>query len=83
MKNFDLSPLEKDLAGFDFNNLHAQVQVAKTNVSNAKTAADVKQQICIIWSKIKPYLPIIEAIPFAGKFVKIFADLMNTICAGE
>lgn len=80
MSNTALSATEKEMANYDFNALHTEAEAAKAKIATAKTAADVKAEICKIWAKIKPYVTVIEKLPFVGKFFTILADILNTLC---
>lgn len=76
----EMTQAEKDLAGFDFQSLNMQVETAKANIARAETVADIKAEICNVWSKVKPYFKYLEVIPFVGKFASLLADLLNTLC---
>jgi hypothetical protein len=82
MSNFQLTDLEKEMTSFDFNQLNSDVQAAKAKIAKTETAADIKAQICSIWSKIRKYVVTLEVIPVVGKFITIFADLLDTLCKG-
>ncbi len=79
--NKNLSAIENEMVNFDFDSLHAHASTAKAGIATAASAADVKTQICAIWSKIGKYVKLAENIPVVGKFIKILADLLDTICA--
>ncbi len=40
----------------------------------------LRERICSIWSKIRPFLAILEKLPLVGKYVRMLATLMNAIC---
>ncbi len=75
-----LSPIEKEIANFDFAALEAKKDAAKANIKSAASASDVIAEICKIWKSIKPYVKILEAVPFVGKFITILAELLDTLC---
>lgn len=81
MKNIELSPIEKEMANFDFSTLNMHVQETKSLIAKAKSVSEVTSQICDVWSKIRKYVKLAENIPFIGKFIKILADLLDSICA--
>jgi hypothetical protein len=81
MNKTEFSAIEKEMANFNFDDLHAHTVTAKANIATAASAADVKSQICNIWSKIGKYVKLAENIPVVGKFIKILADLLDTLCA--
>ncbi len=41
---------------------------------------DVRDKICSIWSKIKPFIAILEKLPIVGKYVSLLAKLLDAIC---
>ncbi|MDB5017442.1 MAG: hypothetical protein JWQ84_2274 [Mucilaginibacter sp.] len=75
-----LSSTENEIANFDFAQLNAQAQTAKANIANAKSVADIKTEICNVWSKVSKYVKPLEIIPIVGKFITILADLLDSIC---
>jgi hypothetical protein len=79
--NFELDAVEKKLTGYDYKALHSATEAAIANIKTAKTPADIKTEICKIWSMIKPFAPIIEKIPFVGKIFKALEILLDAICA--
>ncbi len=80
MSNTGLSALEKEMAEFDFEALNKKVSAMHVNLAAAKSAADVKNEICAIWSKIRKFVIAGEVIPFIGKYLKILAQLLDSIC---
>jgi len=81
MNKIELSAIEKEMANYNFNELQTHVAAANAKIASAKNATDVKQEICKIWNKIKPYIKLLEAVPIVGKFVTILAQLLDAICA--
>ena len=81
MEKIQLSALEKEMANFNFDELATHSENAKEIIANAQTASDVKSQICLVWSKISKFVKPLELLPIVGKFVKILADLLDTLCA--
>jgi hypothetical protein len=81
MSTLQLSDNEKQLATYDFAKLSAQADAAKAKIATATTAADLKTEICSIWSKIKPFVGILEKLPFVGKFITILAEILDAVCA--
>lgn len=81
MKNIEFSALEKEAANFDFKTfLEADASVARNNIAAAESVADVKEQICKVWRKIRKFVKMAEVVPIVGKFITILADLLDTIC---
>jgi tRNA A37 threonylcarbamoyltransferase TsaD len=80
MSKLEFTAIEKEMANFDFSGLETQLQKAKTNMTAAKSPADVKTEICQVWSKIRKYVVLAENIPIVGKFIKILADLLDSLC---
>ncbi|MGZ3810336.1 MAG: hypothetical protein ACXVJN_01315, partial [Mucilaginibacter sp.] len=60
--------------------VNAHKEKAKANIASARDIADVKAEICSVWSKIRQYVIWAENIPVAGKFITILADLLDSIC---
>jgi hypothetical protein len=81
MSNIQLSAIEKEMANFNFDELNAHKESAKANIKTAASIADVKTEICQVWSKIRKYVVLAEAIPVVGKFITILAELLDSICA--
>jgi hypothetical protein len=81
MKNSGLSPIEMDMPNFNFEELQDHSTTARLNIASAKSADDVKTQICNIWSKIGKYVKLAEAVPVIGKFIKILAELLDSVCS--
>jgi len=81
MKNVELSAIEKEMANFDFSELQTHTEKAKANIVAAKSVADVKTEICNVWSKIGKYVKMAEVIPIVGKFITVLANLLDSICA--
>lgn len=42
---------------------------------------DIKAKICSVWSKIKPFIGLLEKIPLVGRYVTILASLLDALCA--
>jgi hypothetical protein len=80
MKTIEFSPLEKEMANFNFDELKAGNATAKANIAKAQDIGDIKTEICNVWSKIRKYVIWAENIPIAGKFITILADLLDSIC---
>ncbi len=83
MKNLEFSTIEKEMANFNFDQLKTAAVTAKANIAGASSAADIKTEICNIWSKIKKYVKLLEVVPIVGKFVTILADLLDSFCGNE
>lgn len=80
MNKIELSAVEKEMANFNFDELYAHTQKAKANISSAKSVADVKDHICQVWSKIRKFVVLAEDIPIIGKYIKILAELLDSLC---
>jgi hypothetical protein len=50
MKKVESSTIEKEMANFKFDELNAHVDKAKTNIEKAVSPADIKAEICKVWS---------------------------------
>ncbi len=81
MKKVEMSAMEKEMANFDFGTLQAHAEKAQSNIAAAKSAADVKSEICSVWSKIGKYVKMAEVIPIVGKYITIIANLLDSLCA--
>jgi hypothetical protein len=80
MKSIQFSPLEQEMANFNFDALRAGNETAKLKITSAQSIGDVKTEICGVWTKIRKYVIWAENIPVAGKFITILADLLDSIC---
>lgn len=80
MKSIALTATEKELAGFDFEALNKQKDQAKAAIAKASTVQDVITEICNIWRTIRKFVIALEVIPGVGKFITIFADLLDSLC---
>lgn len=80
MQNLAFSAVENQMLNFDFNALNEEAQAAQARIAAAASVADIKTEICAIWSKIKPFVKWIEAIPIVGKYVTILAGVLDSIC---
>lgn len=80
MNKIQFSAVEKEMINFDFNSLQTHIDQSKVNLVKAESVADVKSEICRVWSKIGKYVKLAENIPVVGKFVKILADLLDSLC---
>lgn len=80
MENVNYTDLEKEMLNFDFRALEAEVAAAKTSLSAGADRAAGLQKLCEVWRKIRKYIKALEVIPVIGKFVTIFAGLMDSIC---
>ncbi|MBK7853691.1 MAG: hypothetical protein IPJ79_01160 [Bacteroidetes bacterium] len=83
MKKIELSAIEKEMANFDFNELTNHVEGTKSSIATARSAEDVKAKICAVWKKIRRFVILAEAVPIVGKFIKILADLLDSLCSVE
>ncbi len=81
MANIEFSALEKEAAAFDLASLQEHAGKARMNIAAAKSAADIKAEICAVWSKIGKFVKMAEAVPVIGKFVTIIANLLDALCA--
>ena len=50
-------------------------------IAGAKSVEDVKEHICSVWKKIGKNIKLLEGVPVVGKFVKILAELLDSLCA--
>jgi len=80
MSNLQFSPLEKELATADLAKFQTSVDSAKATLANAKTALDVKSQICKIWGEIGKYVKLAEPLPIVGKYITLLANLLDGLC---
>ena len=80
MEKIQFSAIEKEMANFNFAELQNHTDNARKSFAAASTAADVKSNICSVWSKIRKYVKMGEVIPFVGKFITILANLLDGIC---
>ena len=71
------------MANFNFDELNALSTSAKQNIANATSIADIKTEICKVWGQVRKYVIWAEAIPVAGKFISILADLLDSICGAQ
>lgn len=81
MSNLTFNAQETELA--DATNLAriiTSADNAKASFAQAKTAADIKSQICKVWSEISPFLKLAGNIPIVGKYINILADLLDALC---
>jgi hypothetical protein len=81
MKKLQLAEIEKESSSINFEELQSKTIQASQAIANAQTAADVKAKLCEVWNSVKKIVEALEDIPVAGKYLKILADLLNTICA--
>ncbi len=81
METIEYSAIEKEMARLNLDDLQNSVNKSKVNIAVAKNAGDIKTEICSVWSKIKPFIVAAEAIPFVGKYLKILAELLDSLCA--
>lgn len=80
MEKIELSAIEKEMANFNFDELDTHTQRAKANFAQAKNAGEIKVEICQVWSKIRKFVVLAENIPIVGKYIKILADLLDSLC---
>lgn len=80
MKNLEFSSLEKEMASFNFDEFKTSTVATKANIAKAVSPADVKAEICSVWSKIRKYVIWAENVPIAGKFIVVLADVLDAIC---
>jgi hypothetical protein len=83
MSTYKLSDVEKEMANYNFDALNASAQTAKANIAKAQTAADLKSEVCKVWSKIPDSVKkLLRDVPFIGKYFSIIADVLDSLCAG-
>ncbi|OJV53689.1 MAG: hypothetical protein BGO31_02185 [Bacteroidetes bacterium 43-16] len=81
MNKANLSVIEQEMINFDFASLKAEVSSCQETMSlKASTKEDVLTKICNIWRKIRTFVKIAEKLPLAGKYIKILADLLDSLC---
>lgn len=80
MKTVEFSAIEKEMAGFNFDELHTHREAASANIMSAQSVGDVTTEICGVWKKIRKFVILAENIPFIGKFITILAQLLDSIC---
>ena len=78
-KNFTSAELA--LLDFNYESVAQHVNESKANLVTAASVQDVKEQICSVWKKIGPFVKMAEVIPFVGKYIKLLASLLDSICA--
>ena len=76
-----MSDTEKQLATYDYEALGAQADAAKAKIAAATTVADLKTEICAVWSKIRPIAIKLEGFPYVGKIITIIATVLDAVCA--
>jgi hypothetical protein len=83
MSKFNLTATEQEMVNFKFDDLDTVAEKAKTDIANAKSAADVKTAICNLWSKVPGWAKkLLEAVPVVGKFFTLIADALDSLCRG-
>jgi len=80
MNKIELTAIEKEMANFNFDELTSHTQKAKEGIAKAESVADIKDQICQVWNKIRKFIVLAENIPIVGKYIKILADLLDSLC---
>lgn len=80
MAKFEFNAFEKEMMDFDFESLEKELKSSQEMLVSATAASDVKTKICSVWSRIRKYVKWAENVPFAGRFIKILSDLLDTIC---
>jgi len=81
MANQELTSLEQEMLD-KYDEIKAESDIVVASLSgNMESVANIKDQICKIWSKIKPFISILSNIPFVGKYVKILSTLLDALCA--
>lgn len=80
MNNPALSSIENEMLNFDFEALKAHTATAKTAIATTESVADIKTQICSIWSKIGKFVKLAASLPVVGKYISILAELLDSIC---
>jgi len=80
MSTQQLSDAEKQRAIDEFPGVASSAKTASANIAAATSVADIKTEICTIWSKIRKYVILAEALPVAGQYIKLLADLLDDIC---
>jgi len=83
MNKNEMNALEKEIVSFDFAALEAEVNSAQMGFATAASAADVKDKICSVWSKIRKFVKMAENIPFVGKYISLLSNLLDAICGGQ
>ena len=81
MNNPSLTPLENEMLNFDFAAFKEHANTAKSAIATTESVADIKAQICSVWSKIGKFVKLAANIPVIGKYISILADLLDSICA--
>ncbi|HEY5368917.1 MAG TPA: hypothetical protein VIJ75_07990 [Hanamia sp.] len=56
MEKMTLSPIETEMANFNFDELNKLTQTAKANIAKAQSASDVKSQICNVGATLASIL---------------------------
>lgn len=80
MENVEFSAIEKEMASFNFEELLNSTANAKKSFADASKAEDVLSEICRVWKSIRRFVVLAENIPFVGKFIKILATLLDSLC---
>lgn len=80
MNTIEFSPLEKEMASFNFDEFNTRAVAAKATIASTENIEDIKAEICTVWSKIRKFVIAAEVVPVAGKFITILAELLDAIC---
>jgi hypothetical protein len=81
MEKIEYSAIEKEMAKLNLAELQNSIGKSRDNIAAATSAGDIKAEICSVWSKIKPFIIAAEAIPFVGKYLKLLAELLDSLCS--
>ncbi|MGC4232498.1 MAG: hypothetical protein QM594_05910 [Niabella sp.] len=79
MAKYEFSPLEKEMLSINLSTAEADYNDA-VEASTQREFLDASEKICAVWRKARPYVRLAEAIPVAGRFIKLLADVLDTIC---
>lgn len=83
MEKQEFSEIEKKMLD-DYDAIKAEADGLVNHLGTRGVVAldfeDIKDKICSIWTKIKPFIGILENIPFVGRYISILSTLMNALC---
>lgn len=80
MNKYEFTDLEKEMINFNFEELQLFTNESQIKLANATSAADVSSRICELWNKVARFIRPLSNLPFAGRFVKILVDVLDSIC---
>ncbi len=80
MNKIEMSAAELEMANFDIASLQQDVETAKLGIATTESVDDIKQRICVVWSKIRKFVKMAENVPVVGKYISLLSNLLDAIC---